>query len=181
MSPLALDPKARFEVVLEGDLELDDPPAFVFRHLPCDDYRRLAEQGDRLEQIQADPDSTAGQLMDELLGLVRLPLVGWRGMRDPATGEEIPYDPAALGRILTPGEVIELTTRLRDEMALGAQAKKGSRSQSPSGTASSAQAATRNGAEGASGNGPDTSPSSSAPSAEAAKPAVPTARRADGN
>jgi len=179
MSPLALDPEARFELVLETDLEKEWPP-FVFRHLPCNDYRRLAEQADRLDQLQADPDSTPGQVLDELLGLVRLPLVDWKHMVDPATGT-IPYDPSRLGDLLTVSEVMELLVRLRDEMALGVEAKKDSGSQLPSSTASSAPAAIPSSAEGSSANGPAPATSSNAPPAAGEAEAAPSAATANGS
>jgi hypothetical protein len=143
--------------------------------------RRLAEQADRLEELRSDPDSTAGQVLEELLNLVCMPLVGWERMDDPATGEAIPYEPERLGEIVTLPEAMELIVRLRDAMALGVEAKKGSGSQSPSSTASSAPAATPASAKGASPNGPAESPSSSVPPAEGKEAAVPTAGTADGS
>jgi len=130
MCPIALDPSARFELVLLGDLDKEAPPTFIFRHLSCNGVNALLRSGERLEELSKD--ANVDVLLDEMLSLVRMALVGWRGMIDPATGRPIPYDPDRLGDIVSPVELMELIHRLPEAMRLDAAAKKGYGSPSPS-------------------------------------------------
>lgn len=175
MCPLALDPEATFEVILESDSEKPAPPAFVFRYLSNRDYRRVARFSDR---IHALPSDAIDQLCDEIEQTLMIALVGWRGMVDPATGEEIPFSAENLGRIIDPVEAGELLKRLPEAMSLSVRGKKASGSQSPSSSDASANAATPPGA--AETSKPDgQSSSSTAPAAAAPAASAPNAPTAD--
>jgi hypothetical protein len=180
MSPIALDPAARFELVLLSDRDKPDPPSFVFRHLAARDFRAVAAVSDRMQDL---PDDAIGRLCDEVEDALMVALVDWRGMVDPATGREIPFSREELDRVLTLTEMLELLTRLPEAMSLGPPEKKGSRSQSPSNTESSAPTATPDAAEGSSESGPAMPLNSSVRSARGAVspppngPDVPTAGR----
>jgi hypothetical protein len=161
MSPLALDPDARFEIVLATDSGKPDPPTFVFRYLADRDWRAVARVYDGVAGLAKQGLEA---MLTALEDAARTPLVGWRGMADPQTGECIAYDPAELDRLLTPSEVLELLGQFIRRSQLGPDEKKGSGSQSLMSSGASAAAATPPSAEGGSPHG-RASPSSSAPPA----------------
>ena len=172
MSPLALDPEARFEIVLATDQDKPDPPAFVFRYLADRDWRAVARVYDHVAELAKDGlDAMLGGLEDA----VRIPLVGWRGMTDPATGKPIPYDPRELDRVLAPNEVNELLRQFIRQSQLGPDEKKGSGSQSPMSSGGSAATATPPSAAGSSADGPAASRNSTAQPVAGGKGDAPTA------
>jgi len=140
--PLALDPEQTFDLVLKSDQDKPaaERPTFTFRYLANREWKVIAHLADHL-------DEAAEQGLDALLGrmeeVLKMALVGWRNMIDPATGEEIPFDPNNLDRIINPAEMSELIIRVRDESVLSVEDKKKSGSPSPSGSGASARSVTR--------------------------------------
>jgi len=169
--PIALDPTARFELVLKSDQDKPDPPTFVFHHLSCSGVNALLRFRERIEGLK-DVDA----VLEELLALLKGSLVGWRYMYG-LDGKEIPYAPDLLADILAPKELMELLQRLPEAMSLDPEAKKGLGSPSPSSSEGSAPTAPEEKNAGASGATRDGELTSS-PAPSAKEPDAPPATAA---
>ncbi len=104
MCPIAVDPEATFDVVLESDKGKDRPPTFVFRQVTCRKWRELAELADQIETRKL---GTAVEGLDVTLKALRSTLIGWRDMAG-LDGVEIPFDAEKIEDLLTMREVTEL-------------------------------------------------------------------------
>jgi len=133
--PLALEPNATFRVVLESDKDKANPPYFELRFLSGRGWKELTRQAGRIKKAKSGPAA-----IDVVYDMIRTGLAGWDNMTDPATGEEIPYDPADLDRLLTIKEANELMAKFRDQ-GITVAAKKKSDSPSDSDTGKSAKTA----------------------------------------
>ena len=144
--PIALSTRQAFDFVFIVDQGEPDPPVFTFRFLSEGELAELLDWRDA-----ADREEDNARARELLYKIVRAPLVGWRNLRG-RDGKEIPYDPDALGKVLSLAELWEACWRLPNVMARGEDdvAKKKleellrpppSGSQSESGTASPAAAA----------------------------------------
>jgi hypothetical protein len=109
--PIACDPNATYEFVLQCDQEKPEPRAtFLFRHLIMRQkraYRKLGQRKDNeLRDLGAD------QVIEKLYECLAQVLVGWRDLKD-AAGAAVSF-PAAealqslLDSCLTEGELWEL-------------------------------------------------------------------------
>lgn len=128
--PVALDPKQTFEISLRIDEELPaaERPVFVYRFAAAREARRMSALYEKVMAAEDDaemPFETTDQVFEQL----QERLVGWRNMIDPATGEEIPFEPADLDRLLTLTEAFALLARVCTQ---GPDAPEKKRSSSPS-------------------------------------------------
>ncbi len=158
--PVALDPEATLEIVLESDRGKDPEPTFVFRYLAAREWQQIAAVGDRMDQV-ADDDLDG--MMDTLIDTIAIPLCAWHHLREP-TGDEVPYDPDRIGYVLSPQEIQELIFAYMAESQLGVADKKKSASPAPSAQAPSAPTADRPTPAGTA-PAPTNQPSSNAPAA----------------
>jgi hypothetical protein len=119
--PAALSTKRRFPVSLQTDIEdfpeINERPKFTFRPVTGNEWIELSEMNQTAREKKG---AEAVRLMYEI---IRAPLVGWENLRSsdpdllrdfnvepPADGGEadLPFDPAQLDKLLTPGEAVEL-------------------------------------------------------------------------
>ena len=118
MSPLALSPDCRFDLVLRSDLVRDEAgeplksqppetPTFVFAHLTG---RQQLAMGEKLDAFEKSSGSSVGQVR-EAFEMIRDLLVDWRNIRTPG-GEAIPFDCDRLEDVLQAGEAVELAWRV---------------------------------------------------------------------
>jgi len=133
--PIAISPDETFRIVLKSDQ--GKPPAqqpfFEFRCLSCREWKEV------VRAITAMLGSDSGEeAIDKTLDILRKGLVGWGNMKDPATGEAIPYEPANLDTLLILDEAQELLVRFRDHSP-SEEDKKKFDSPSPSNTDTSAR------------------------------------------
>lgn len=149
--PIALSRKETAPVSLRSDEALPEGerPAFLFHYLTREDVREHARILAEAEAV--DTDAEAEKLLDRA---ILLGLAGWKNMRT-AAGETIPYDPAALDKLLTAREKLELAVRYPHAVASAENLRGNFGSPSSSATAGSAPAAE--------GGGAATNPAPSAP------------------
>ncbi len=123
--PRALDPTARFPIVLKSDQSQPQPrPTFWARYLTGREWIELS--------------NNAGQdALESWYNALRLAIVHWENVRDH-NGDPIPYAPATFENILDPGEARELVLACIAGQQPNADEKKGSASPSPSRLANSA-------------------------------------------
>jgi len=108
LMPLATNPKAIFEVVLNSDAGLpkDDQPVFIFRYLSVDEWEKLAKLNDEFDEA-GKKDANPIVLINLAFKAIDMALVGWRNMKVPK-GKEIPFDLGKLKSMVTVGEATEL-------------------------------------------------------------------------
>ena len=114
--PKALDPSYRFAAVLESDKDQANPPTFYFRAANGREWRKILE----LE----DGAKTSAERIDCVFAQLRLTLVDWKHLIDPATGQPIPFDAAELDCILGVYEADELLGLVLKQARLGVDDKK---------------------------------------------------------
>ena len=132
--PIANDPAAHYDYILEGDRDKDPAPVFVLRHLTCRQWHRAIELEGEFKQAHG-----VGEQLETGYKVVGLGLGGWRDMTG-ADGEAIPFDLEALPDLVTLGELTELMQAVLAQ-AIDPEDKKKSESPSPSNTAESATTA----------------------------------------
>lgn len=167
MTPLALDPEATFELVLETDQDKPEGerPTFICRYLSNRDWQRIAHVNDNMQQIKEDA-SGVEEVLERLADALDRAVVNWRNMTDPQTGEEIPFSKENINRVLTVREVSELLQKVMKRNQLGPDAKKNSASRSPGSSEKSAATAVDTDRTVTADRPAPEQPSSSAPSAE---------------
>ncbi len=126
--PRALDPDATFDVVLLSDRDKEDPPTFTFRYLSNRDWRRLAKVYDSLDELG---EEGIDALLDELEGVLKMELVGWRNLTD-RDGSPIPFKLDDLDRVVDVQESVELMRLSLEGAKLSVTEGNGSGSPSPS-------------------------------------------------
>lgn len=148
--PRALDPQARFPIVLDSDKGKTPEPTFWFKYLTGREHMQVDETTRQIDGMATDVE-----LYGPVYSALRIGLVGWDNLVGP--DGPIPYTPANLECILDYREACELVGKMRQACILGAEDAKKSESQSGSDAANSP----------ASADQPQTSqPKSSAPAAE---------------
>jgi len=118
--PLATNPKATFEVVLDGDRELreDERPAFTYRHLTGLQQIELAEIMDSLENSPSGRNA-----IERIFEAAAIGLVGWRNVRDEQAAP-VSFDAKKLIRIMGFGEAMELARKVFLAQLVSAEDKK---------------------------------------------------------
>jgi len=136
--PIATNPKARFEIVLENDKgrPAAEQAVFVYRHLT------MAEEAELMRlymSINAADDKAA---TDATFAAVRFGLLECRNLID-LEGQPVKGKPeaAVFQNILCTSEVMELITKIMNEIHLPESVKKKSDSPSASSTGRSARTA----------------------------------------
>lgn len=136
--PRLLSPQSRTPVVLESDADAPPPrPTFYVRLLNGAEYPEFAEDYERLWK----PDQKAREVTELRYDLARRGLVGWEHLRDPDSGQPIPFDPALLEQIVDPWEVLEIINAIYTGGRLTTDEKKPSASPPSSAPEDSADAA----------------------------------------
>ena len=139
--PIAANPDARFEIVLESDKELyaESPalaPAFIYRYLTKLSCAPVTELCAPPAAARSDPQ-LGEDIMERAFEVIKTGLVDWRNMPDLG---DIPgsmvFDASRLDEILTPAEAFEILFKLVRQ-GYGPTDKKKSGSPSPTPTASS--------------------------------------------
>jgi len=102
--PLATNPKATFEIVLETDSHLpkEAQPVFVFRFLSTEEWEEIAKLNDQFDNTKDSP-----KMIKLAFQVIGKSLVNWRNMKPPK-GKEIPFDLGKLKSMVTIGEATEL-------------------------------------------------------------------------
>lgn len=138
--PVALDPKARYPVVLESDQDKpeDHRPTFWFRYLTKGELERWDEWRKAKRQ----------KILEALNMKLASCLSGWENMVHPTDGP-MPFGPGSTPHdICNPAELIELQDAVITANTLGTLEKKGSGSPSPISSGNRAGTATRRRAKG---------------------------------
>jgi len=164
--PLAVDPQARFRIVLQSDRDAEPEPAFLCKYLSAALWRRVGRVQDRIEDLDG-----ADEVVDLVFDAIKLGIVGWENMLDYDE-----FDADKLEEVLTIMEAQELLQKIMIQ-GMDVEVKKKSESPLPSSTEESARTAP--GATSASGPGMGTEQSAcDAPSAtgEGATPAADEAK-----
>lgn len=117
--PIALDPEATHEYVLERDQKRpdDERPTFVFRYMT---KRQLRE----FEQWRKGGDDE--DVFDALDAAISNRLVGWRSMHDGKQPVPFVEGESQAGDVCTPRELIELQNAIVDANTLDTLQKKDS-------------------------------------------------------
>ena len=122
--PLAADPNQTVGVTLKHDADLpaEQRAVFTYRHFTC---RHLTQFNAIVAAAQKEPDDDkCSALLHEAIGFR---IVGWENLRDPDSGEPIPFDPAdiaAVGGALTPMEKWTLCYAVRAAVGIATPQKK---------------------------------------------------------
>lgn len=103
--PRALEPSQTFPLWLDGDAEKPEGkrPTFYFRSISVREWK----------QVRDSFVSSESDAWDATLAMIKGSLTGWSNMIDPQTGEEIPYSPDDLDKLLDFPEAAELLDKLR--------------------------------------------------------------------
>lgn len=136
--PLALDPQATFEVVLEYDAGKppEARPCFVCRALSARVWRSLASAADEVDRLREEK-AGGGQALDVVFDKLQSAVVGWHRMVD-VEGFEVPFAPESLDLVLTISEAWELLFKILGQSRASGTDLKNSESPSPIDTESSA-------------------------------------------
>lgn len=130
--PLAIDPTATIEIVLDVDKDKPNPPTFIYRHLT---YRQWAQMSSDQDQIGKEEPSVS---VAKQIHWLQVGLVGWRNVLD-ASGQPIAFDPQQIADMLTLAEAQEVLAKRLMAALPSAEDKKKSPSPSASDTAKSVQ------------------------------------------
>jgi len=134
--PKAMDPNARYRVVLKSDENKAPAPTFIYPFLVGRQQTRMMEIYNAINDGN-DPVVNVQKTFE----MASMFLVGWDNITDPATGEPIPFDPAKLADICSVLEAMELAQRVLFGQTLDTHDKKKLDLPSESGTADSAKIA----------------------------------------
>ena len=122
--PILLNPNQKYPICLETDKDLpeNERPIFFAKAQSCLGQNEIGELVDRWSDDGSD--LTRQQLFDEAIELLSNVIVGWKNMRDPATGEPIPFDQDSIREWLTYLEVRELIRKVMFNSHVDFEAKK---------------------------------------------------------
>lgn len=81
--PALLEEDSTFRVVLSCDKKKDDPPTFIFQAQSTDDFIDIADQYDKLDDIESD-----GERMRTIKRLLERGLRGWENMSGKVYGQD---------------------------------------------------------------------------------------------
>lgn len=105
--PKHFDPASNFDLVLNGDKGKSPEPTFVCRVLTVGHFRDFLMA---LQNIQEATNQT--EIFDEALAVLDRAIVGWRGLIDPETNEEVPFERNRIAYILDTEEAVELVSKM---------------------------------------------------------------------
>ena len=125
---IAANPKATFDYVLESDRGNENPPVFVLRYLPADEWQLLQRQSDMTEGIDE-----GHQVVHAAKKIITAGLVDWRNVI-LANGSPADYDASIIGKVASLEDIMELMYAVVNQRPSPEDKKKLS-SQSPSSTA----------------------------------------------
>jgi len=133
--PIALDPKATFNIVLESDKAKPKPeqPRFIYHHLTARQWMHISDVLNKLETLKDN------EVVSKIFDACKIGLVGWENMTG-LSGKPITFRPKAMEDMLTLTEATELLVALSVSSLLG-DSKKKLELPSGSGTARSAKTA----------------------------------------
>jgi hypothetical protein len=137
--PLATNPKALFEIVLESDNELPEGerPVFIYHYLTGLEQIELTNL---LEKKEKDPKRKSKDVIEESFKAATMGLVGWRNVFD-RSGESIAFASEQLYEIMGFREATELAWKVLNEQILSPADKKKSDGPSKSNMGKSAKGA----------------------------------------
>jgi hypothetical protein len=126
--PLATNPNARFDLVLDSDqaTEAGKRPTFEFHYISGLEVEELAGTLSSLNTA-----ATGDEAMTRIYSAIEKHLVGWRNMTDRA-GKAIKFGRGALKKVVGMDEIFELAFKLMNRQAVSAADKK--KLDSPSGS-----------------------------------------------
>jgi hypothetical protein len=135
--PLATNPKALFEIVLESDNELPEGerPVFIYHYLTGLEQIELT---DLIATIDKSP--SLKNLIETVFKAAETELVSWRNVFDK-NGKLVLFSPHRLKEIMGYGEAITLARQLLQGQVLSLDYKKKSDGLSKSNTGKSAKGA----------------------------------------
>jgi len=98
--PVLCDPKSEFEIVLETDKDIENPPTFVYRPLSTREWKKV---GLVFDQMNRGETSGIVEQIDIIMEAVSVGLLRWENVFD-REGNEVPFDVKDLDLIITPVE-----------------------------------------------------------------------------
>ena len=101
--PIATDPTKRIKIILEADLKKTPPPAFIYLPLTVRQFRIVGEMNDNLEGV-----NDLNKMMDEMTDCLKIGLIGWENINNPADNSQLEFDVKCLEDILTMPEMQEI-------------------------------------------------------------------------
>lgn len=114
--PLALNPKAKFTVVLKSDLHktTKERPVFLYRYLNGHEWDQVASSSDRLQELKEQADAEGKDANSIVFEAAGTGLVGWKNMIDPKTKKGIPFRTGVkqLKKIVGQSEALELIGKI---------------------------------------------------------------------
>ncbi|HIJ70652.1 MAG TPA: hypothetical protein HPP87_04725 [Planctomycetes bacterium] len=131
--PLATNPRARFEVVLESDKGLpeDRRPKFIYRYLTGHQQKEIADIIDSIGRAKFGKEG-----IDRIFRAAKIGLIDWQNICN-GDGKPVDFDPEKLEQILGMTEALEMAQKVLGQ-APDFEDKKKLDSQSPSSTGQSA-------------------------------------------
>ena len=105
--PRSLEPGIKYPIVLAGDEGKSPCPTFFAKSLSVRDQRNIADSIGRIAEA-----SGKGDVFIEAARILGNAIVGWEGMVDPNTGEEIAFDPDRLVDLLAIDELMDLVGKV---------------------------------------------------------------------
>lgn len=115
--PLPLEPNETFEIILKSDKDKprEIQPRFIYRHLTCRQWKKVAKFKDNLDEIAKD--KSAKDVLDRMLNEIKetatTNLIGWVNMKD-LQGNSIPFDIEKFEDIIGLEEANELIAKLEN-------------------------------------------------------------------
>jgi hypothetical protein len=111
--PIALEPIETFQIILECDKDKprETQPQFIYKHLTCRQWRKLAAFHDRLDALKNEQAGGIDKIVDEVVRAATTNLIGWVNMIDPQGGP-IPFSLDNFEDIVTMPEAQELIVKL---------------------------------------------------------------------
>jgi hypothetical protein len=100
--PRFCKPDVKYKIVLDEDQDVEPQPYFVCRSVSMDQHWKIAETIDRQNV------DTVEQYFNSNVEALLLVLIGWENIVDPSTNEEVKFSEAAIRKVLTAREVMEL-------------------------------------------------------------------------
>lgn len=103
---MSVDPRQPYSLSLETfkDVPEAERPCLIYRRVNGREYTELAK-------VQSLEGKDLVAESDALYTALRIGLIDWKRQCDPATGEEVPFDPERLCDIIDPVEAFELANK----------------------------------------------------------------------
>jgi len=121
--PRSLEPGIRYPIVLAGDEGKSPCPTFFAKSLSVREQRNIIDSVGRIAEAKGQ-----GDVFVEAARILGNAIVGWEGMIDPHTGEDIAFDADRLIDLLAIDELMDLVNKVTNAGVLARGDRKKSES-----------------------------------------------------